>query len=36
MEKLQQARLKKAKDEEGHDYDADANGGFEIEGLTEE
>lgn len=36
MEKLQQARLKKAKDEEGHDYDADANGGIEIEGLAEE
>ncbi|KAK9898734.1 hypothetical protein P389DRAFT_132985, partial [Cystobasidium minutum MCA 4210] len=36
MEKLQQARLKKAKDEEGHDYDADGDGGFEIEGLAEE
>ena len=38
MEKLQQARLKKAKDEEGHDYDADENGGggIEIEGLAEE
>jgi hypothetical protein len=35
MEKLQQARLKKAKEEEGPDYDADI-GGVEIEGLAEE
>lgn len=36
MEKLQQARLKKAKDEEGHDYGADGDGAIEIEGLAEE
>lgn len=36
MEKLQQARLKKGKDEEGHDYDDENEGGVEIEGLAEE
>jgi hypothetical protein len=36
MQKLQEARIKKAKDEEGHDYDADGDGGVEIEGLAEE